>query len=145
MKTSAALRWRVTGEALLPKGSKYVGETLKAAARHNTRQRAGSSCCLLLPNPFPTNALSSLISDRSSQDKSLTVQQRVSQGIRDIVFLYLAEIDSVTEKRGNTQDGEGLFETRWVHSDEAVPQLNPADERDILAKAVTANPFRGRS
>jgi 8-oxo-dGTP pyrophosphatase MutT (NUDIX family) len=128
------LYYRPTKEFLLPKGRKNVGETLQAAAIRETFEESGYGCHLL-QHSLPTNAPSLSI---QCHNEPIAVQQRVQNGVRKMIFWYIAEVDSSGSAAPDTQEEGEDFDVRWAPTREAAAMMTFADDKDIVAKAVAA-------
>ena len=125
---------RPKGEYLLPKGRKNVGETLQAAAIRETTEESGYRCRLLehhLPTRAP-NLPSSL------HTEPIAIQQRFHQGIRKIIFWYVALVDSSDPQIENTQEEGEDFESRWLPVEEAAATISFDEDRRIVETAIGA-------
>lgn len=83
------LYYRPMGECLLPKGRKNVGETLEAAALQETTEELGFEC-RLVKHQLPTKAQQF---EEYLHTEPIAVQQRMNQGVRNIIFWYISEVD----------------------------------------------------
>lgn len=130
------LYYRPKGEYLLPKGRKNVGETLEAAAERETWEESGYNC-RLLSHSLPTRAPQPT---RTPHTEPIAVQQRFSQGIRKIIFWYLAQVDSSDRQAVQTQEEGEDFEVRWVCTVNAPSTMSFVEDREIVEKALSAVP-----
>lgn len=124
---------RPKGEYLLPKGRKNVGETLQDAAVRETMEESGYKCHLLghdlpIKAPYPIT---------SRHTEPIAVQQRMSHGVRKIIFWYLAQVDSDCPIGQKLEEGED-FEVRWVREEVAPSTMSFAEDRKIVEKALSA-------
>lgn len=127
---------RPKGEYLLPKGRKNVGETLQDAAVRETMEESGYKCHLLghdlpIKAPYPIT---------SRHTEPIAVQQRMSHGVRKIIFWYLAQVDSDCPIGQKLEEGED-FEVRWVREEVAPSTMSFAEDRKIVEKALSALSF----
>ena len=127
------LHHRPTGEILLPKGRKNVGETLEEAAVRETFEESGHPCRLLQHN-LGTNAPNPR--RLGYHEEPIAIQQRMSDGIRKFIFWYIARVDSSVIPAANTQEDGEDFEVRWAPKRDAASMMSFADDRDVVAKAV---------
>lgn len=125
-------------EYLLPKGRKSSGESLQAAAQRETWEETGYSCRLLAHN-LPTRATHPI---GPLHTEPIAVQQRLSQGIRKIIFWYVAEVDSSDHQIADTQEEGEDFEVRWVCRKDAPSTMSFEEDRKIVEKALSAVPPR---
>ena len=121
---------------MLPKGRKNVGETLEAAAVRENTEESGFECSLF-KHKLSTNA-QQLTEPKHSEP--IAVQQRMSQGVRKIVFWYVAEVDSGSQRKLDTQEEGEEFDVEWVCWDDAPLKCSFADDRKIVEKALEAIP-----
>ena len=126
------LYYRPRGEYMLPKGRKNVGETLGAAAVRETLEESGFKCCLF-EHRLHTNAQEL---GGSSHTEPIAVQQRMNQGVRKIIFWYIAEVDSCSQRMSDTQEEGEDFDVEWVCIENAASKCSFDDDRKILAKAL---------
>ena len=119
---------------MLPKGRKNVGESLEAAAVRETLEESGYKCTLI-NHHLPTKALNM---DDSLHAEPIAVQQRMSEGIRKIIFWYAAQVDSSSQPMSGMQEEGEDFEVRWADAKDAACQLSFADDRRIVEKALEA-------
>jgi 8-oxo-dGTP pyrophosphatase MutT (NUDIX family) len=132
------IRCRTTGEVMLPKGRKDVGETLENAALRETWEETGYRASLL-PLPIPTQATS----PQGSQSLHLVtepmcVTQRSKGGIQKIIFWFAAQADSTaTECQRERQENED-FETLWTDVDAVSRVLTHEDDREVARLVVDA-------
>ena len=129
---------RLKGEYLLPKGRKNVAESLQAAAQRETWEESGYSCRLLAHN-LPTRATQPM---ETPHTEPIAIQQRLSQGIRKIIFWYVAEVDSSGDQIADTQEEGEDFEVRWVCRKDAPSTMSFVEDRKIVEKALRAVPSR---
>ena len=128
------LYYRPKGEYLLPKGRKNVGESLQDAAVRETTEESGYECHLLghnLPIKAPYSAT-------SPHTEPFAVQQRMSQGVRKIIFWYLAQVDSSDSPIGQTLEEGEDFEVRWVRKEVAPSTMSFVDDQKIVEMALSA-------
>ncbi|KAL9126119.1 MAG: hypothetical protein Q9217_004780 [Psora testacea] len=127
------LYYRPKGEYLLPKGRKNVGETLQGAAVRETMEESGYKCHLL-GHDLPTKAPDPII---SLHTEPIAVQQRMSQGVRKIIFWYLAQVDSSDPPIGQTLEEGEDFEVRWVRKEIASSTMSFVEDQKIVEKALS--------
>ena len=130
------LYYRPKGEYMLPKGRKNVGETLEAAALRETTEESGFSCSLF-KHQLHTNP-QQLVD--SYHTEPIAVQQRMNQGVRKIIFWYIAEIDSSSPRMNDTQEEGEEFDVEWVSVENAPSKCSFEDDRRIVEKALEAVP-----
>ncbi|KAJ3534728.1 hypothetical protein NM208_g7426 [Fusarium decemcellulare] len=136
------IHWRKTGEYLLPKGHKDVGEALEQTAKRETFEETGIPVELL---PVDIDTLATLPSTMRTKyrpravTEPIAVSQRVTKGgVLKIIFWYVAVADStVARQEGTQQEGED-FDTIWADFDHVGSTLSFDDDRRIAEKAVTA-------
>jgi len=132
------LYYRPKGEYLLPKGRKDVGESLEAAAERETWEESGYTCRLLGHN-FPTRTPHT---PRMPHTEPIAVQQRSSDGVRKIIFWYVAQADSSDCPMAQTQEEGEDFEVRWVCRKDAPSTMSFAEDGKIVEKALSTVPCR---
>lgn len=133
------IRWLSNDQYMLPKGRKDIGETLEAAALRETWEETGYLAALL-PLPIPTLATSPSESDgvTPTNTEPICVSQRDKDGIRKIIFWYVATGDSTApEQKRQQQQGED-FETKWTTLGMAEKTLSFPDDRKIFQAATEA-------
>ncbi|SPN97579.1 uncharacterized protein DNG_01091 [Cephalotrichum gorgonifer] len=135
------VRSRKTGEYLLPKGRKDVGEPLDQAARRETFEETGIRAQLL---PVAIDTLATFPSSLAQIDRPrlvtepIAVSQRVANGILKIIFWYVAAADSATvPEEGTQQEGED-FDTFWAEFDDVLSTLSFDDDQRIAQAAIAA-------
>ena len=128
------LYYRPKGEFMLPKGRKNVGETLEAAAMRETTEESGFKCSLF-KHQLHTNA-QELVD--SYHTEPIAIQQRMNQDVRKIIFWYIAEVDSSSQRMSDTQEEGEDFDVEWVCIENAPSKCSFDDDRKILAKALEA-------
>ncbi|KAI9781326.1 MAG: hypothetical protein M1835_004325 [Candelina submexicana] len=129
------LYYRHQKEFLLPKGRKNVGETLEAAAVRETMEESGYQCQLLEHN-LSTQAPS--LKPGPWTTEPIAVHQRVTKGIRKIIFWYLAQVDSSRPQVLNTQEEGEDFDVRWIRSDVAAAKMTYEEDREVVDRALAA-------
>ncbi|KAK3935310.1 NUDIX hydrolase domain-like protein [Diplogelasinospora grovesii] len=139
------IHWRKTGEYMLPKGRKDVGETLEAAALRETWEETGYRAELLpvavdTLATSPTPSTSHAGEQQKASTEPLAVQQRAdSSGNLKIIFWYVASGDSTaTREEGTTTQENEDFDAIWMDFDKAGEALSFEDDRKIAEAAVTA-------
>jgi 8-oxo-dGTP pyrophosphatase MutT (NUDIX family) len=131
------IRWRKTGEYLLPKGRKDVGETLEKTALRETFEETGVTAQLL-----PANIVSLATTAKDSQrpeaiTESFAVSQRTTtNGNWKIIFWYLAVADSTIAPEEGTQQENEDFDTIWSDFRDVGSVLSYEDDRRIAQKAI---------
>lgn len=136
------IRWHKTGEVMLPKGRKDIGETLENAALRETWEETGYRASLL-PLPFLTQATSPPNSQTSEASTRLVtepicVTQRDRGGVRKIIFWFAAQADSTApEGKREQQEGED-FETVWTDLDMVGQVLSHDDDREVARLVIDA-------
>ena len=130
------LYYRPKGEYLLPKGRKNAGESLEAAAIRETMEESGYHCHLF-KHQLHTNAQE--LGD-SYHTEAIAVQQRMTQGVRKLIFWFISEVDSCSEQRLDTQEEGEDFDVEWVRMEDAPSKCSFVDDRRIVEKALEAVP-----
>ena len=128
------LYYRPKGEYMLPKGRKNVGETMEDAAVRETAEESGFQC-RLFKHQLHTNA-QELID--SYHTEPIAVEQRMNQDVRKIIFWFIAEVDSSSQRMSDTQEEGEDFDVEWVCIENAPSKCSFEDDRKILAKALEA-------
>ena len=131
------LNYRPKNEILLPKGRKNRGESLEDAAVRETYEESGFHC-QLLPHDLHTHAQISADQGLSTHTEPIAVQQRITNGVRKIIFWYLALADSSEPWTPDTQDEGEDFETRWVPFDKALAIISYPDDRLVVVEGLRA-------
>ncbi|KAI8683227.1 hypothetical protein LRP88_04799 [Fusarium phalaenopsidis] len=136
------IRWRRTGEYLLPKGRKDISEPLEQTALRETFEETGIRVQLL---PVNIDTLATLPSSVKTEDRPKAVtepiavtQRTTRQGILKIIFWYVAAADSTTVPEEGTQQENEDFETVWSDFDNVGPTLSFDDDRSIAEAAIAA-------
>ena len=138
------IRLRKTGEFVLPKGRKDLGETLEETAKRETFEETGVRVELL---PMTSNTLATTPSSATHRPHLVTepigVTQRFTrQGVLKIIFWYLAAGDSAAVPEGGTQQEDEFFDTVWVDFGRVGSTLSFENDRGIAQAAIDA--VRGR-
>lgn len=128
------LYYRPKGEYLLPKGRKNVGESLPDAALRETTEESGYECHLLGHN-LPTKATCSTTSPHT---EPFAVQQRTINGVRKIIFWYLAQVDSTGSPIGQMLEEGEDYEARWVCKEVAPSTMSFVEDQKIVERALSA-------
>lgn len=117
---------------MLPKGRKDAGETLEVAAIRETYAETGYSC-RLLKHEHTTNATNL---ENREHTEAIAVQQRMSDGVRKIIFWYLAQVDSTSNQQMGTQEEGEDFEIYWASFEDAVARMTFEDGRKVVKRAL---------
>lgn len=129
------LFYRPKGAFLLPKGRKHVDEAFEAAAMRVTMEKTGYEC-QLLKQKHPTQEANP---GRSLQCMApIAVQQKLREGIRKLIFWYVAQVDSSDACISDTQEGGEDFTVCWVGMNLAPALMAFEEEKKIVARAVDA-------
>jgi 8-oxo-dGTP pyrophosphatase MutT (NUDIX family) len=141
------IHWRKTGEYLLPKGRRNIGETLEQAALRETFEETGYNVKLL-----PLSSIETLATVPASEDEEgekaggpitepVAVQQRMTKegGTLKIIFWFAASGDSTADQkeRQNHQEDEE-FDSLWVPAGDVARVLSYEDDRKIAEEALRA-------
>lgn len=135
------IRWRKTGEYLLPKGRKDIGESLEHAATRETFEETGIPVKLL---PVHIKSMATLPASMRGTDgpravtEPFAVTQRMNNGILKIIFWYVASADSTVIPQQGTQDEDEDFDTVWVGFDDIESILSFEDDRRVTHEAIAA-------
>lgn len=133
------IRWRKTGEYLLPKGRKDLGEGLEDTATRETFEETGIPVQLL---PVNIETMATLPSSMRAwgSPKAVTepfaVTQRVNKGILKIIFWYVASADSTAIPEEGTQDEGEDFDTIWVGFNGIESVLSFDDDKGVAHEAI---------
>ena len=130
------LYYRPMKEYMLPKGRKNVGETLEETAVRETTEESGFKC-RLFKHGLSTNAQQLTEPEHT---EPIAVQQRMSQGVRKIIFWYISEVDSCSQQKLDAQEEGEDFDVEWVRMEDAPSKCSFADDRKIVDKALEALP-----
>lgn len=144
------IRWRKTGEYLLPKGRKNINESLDQAALRETYEETGIPVELLPVRmktlaTVPTTTSPALDEEVGPLTEPIAVAQRVTEGKLKIIFWYVARGDSTKARVEGTQQENEEFDTVWTPFDEVASILSFDDDRQIadlgisLAQAADKN------
>ncbi|KAF4991964.1 hypothetical protein FGRMN_7518 [Fusarium graminum] len=130
------IRWRRTGEIMLPKGRKEVAENLERTALRETFEETG-----VTPHLLPVDIVSLATTDPDfprpqAVTEPFAISQRTTDGILKIIFWYMAVADSTIAPKEGTQQEDEDFETVWVSSDDAECILSYEEDRRIAHKAI---------
>ncbi|RSL78763.1 hypothetical protein BHE90_011611 [Fusarium euwallaceae] len=133
------IRWRRTGEYVLPKGRKDIGEPLEQTALRETFEETGIQVQLL---PVAIDTLATLPSSMDlpkAVTEPIAITQRTTQkGILKIIFWYVAVADSTAIPEEGTQKEDEDFENVWVDFDNAASTLSFDDDQKIVKAAIVA-------
>lgn len=130
------LYYRPKAEYMLPKGRKNVGETMEAAAIRETTEESGFDCHLY-KHQLHTNAQE--LRD-SHHTEPIAVQQRMNQGVRKIIFWYISEVDSCSQRVADTQEEGEEFDVEWMPMEDAPLKCSFDDDRRVVEIALEAVP-----
>ncbi|OBS17844.1 hypothetical protein FPOA_09573 [Fusarium poae] len=128
-----------TGEYMLPKGRKDIGENLQETALRETFEETGIKA-QILPVPITSVATTPQGRDRPSKiTEPIAVSQRVDKNsVLKIMFWYVATADStIAPEQGTQQEGED-FDPVWVSFGDVESTVSWEDDRRIVSKAVDA-------
>ncbi|KAF4948494.1 hypothetical protein FSARC_13731 [Fusarium sarcochroum] len=133
------IRWRKTGEYMLPKGHKDLGESLERTALRETFEETGVRAQLL---PVDIVSLATSVKDEDHPKvitEPIAVSQRMAaNGVLKIIFWYVAVADStITPEEGTQQENED-FETVWADFENADTTLSHEDDQRIARAAIEA-------
>ena len=131
------VHYRPKHEHFLPKGRKNVGEPLALAAVRETLEETGHACGVRA-HALPTTAPDPDPEPDDLHMEPIAVQQRVVDGVRKIIFWYVAVGDSRATPRERTDEDAEMFEARWVPFEEAGTRMSFEDDRKVLATALAA-------
>jgi 8-oxo-dGTP pyrophosphatase MutT (NUDIX family) len=130
-----ALYYPQKKEFFLPKGRKNVGETLQAAAVRETMEESGYQCQLLEHN-LQTQAPN--LTPGPWTTEPIAIHQRVTNGIRKIIFWYLAQVNSSSLQMLNTQEEGEDFEVHWISLDMASAKMTYEEDQEVVSIALAA-------
>ncbi|KAF4453151.1 nudix domain-containing protein [Fusarium austroafricanum] len=136
------IRWRKTGEIMLPKGRKDRSERLEQTALRETFEETGIHA-QLLPVGIDTLATPPPLVDaegrREAATEPIALSQRVDhQGILKVIFWYVAEADSTVTPVDGTQQQDEDFETIWEDFGNVTSTLSFPDDQRIAQAAIGA-------
>ncbi|KAM0562030.1 hypothetical protein ACHAPJ_002472 [Fusarium lateritium] len=131
------IRWLKTGEFMLPKGHKDLGEPLERTAIRETFEETGVQAQLL---PVDIASLASTANGKG-RPKAITEPIAVSQrmdngGVLKIIFWYVAVADSTIPPEEGTQQENEDYETVWADFEHADYILSHEDDRRIAQAAI---------
>lgn len=129
------LLYRPKAAFLLPKSQKHTDEALEAAAMRATKEKTGYECHLL-KHKYPTQGANPGCSLQYTAP--IAIQQKLRQGIRRLVFWYVAQVNSSDTCISDTQEGGEDFVVCWVGINIASAMMAFEEERKIVASAVDA-------
>ena len=133
-KKALLLHYRPKDEFFFAKGHKDVGESLEAASLRETEEETGYKCTLL-PHREETQATQN---PSSTHTEPIAVQQRIKDGVRKLIFWFVAsgdEMDKSVHQR--LEEGED-FEARWVPVQELISILTFEDDKEVAKQALKA-------
>ncbi|RGP75517.1 nudix domain-containing [Fusarium sporotrichioides] len=128
---------RSTGEYMLPKGRKNIGEALEETALRETFEETGVKA-QLLPVHITSIATTAQGTDRPREiTEPIAVSQRMARdGVLKIMFWYIGTADSmIAPKQGTQQEGED-FDPVWVSFGDVESTVSWDDDRRIVSKAI---------
>ena len=128
------LYYRPKGEYLLPKGRKDIGESLQDAAIRETKEESGYNC-QLLGHHLPTKTSYPATEPHT---EPFAIQQRMNQGLRKIIFWYVAHVDSSDLPMGQSLEEGEDFEVRWVRQEVASETMSFIEDQKIVERALSA-------
>ncbi|KAK7398605.1 hypothetical protein QQX98_012014 [Neonectria punicea] len=135
------IRCRRTGEYMLPKGRKDIGEGLEHTATRETFEETGIPA-QLLPVDIETMATmpSSIMGKGSPKvvTEPLAVTQRVNKGVLKIIFWYVGSADSAVAREEGTQNEDEGYDTIWVGFNEVESTLRFDDDKGVAREAIGA-------
>lgn len=136
------IRWRKTGEYMLPKGRKDLGETLEQTAERETFEETGIPV-ELLPVDIDTLATApSSVEEVENRPKAvvepIAVSQRLAQGVLKIIFWYVAAADSTSVRQEGTQQENEEFDTVWIDFNDVTSILSFDNDRRIAQAGIAA-------
>lgn len=135
------IRSRTTGEYLLPKGRKDLGEDLEHTATRETFEETGVRVRLL---PVPVETMATVPSSMKDENRPkavtepIAVTQRVNKGVLKIIFWYVASANSAAAREEGTQNEDEDFDTTWVGFDKVEARLSFDDDRRVAQEAISA-------
>lgn len=134
------IRWRKTGEHLLPKGRKDINETLEETAMRETLEETGMRV-RLLPVAIPT--LATLPSGVAEPPETVTepiamTQRTTADGTLKVIFWFVAAVRYAVERAEGTQQEDEDFETVWADFDDVESTLDFDDDRRVAKAAIDA-------
>ncbi|KAM0199140.1 hypothetical protein ACHAPA_001629 [Fusarium lateritium] len=131
------IHWRKTGEYLLPKGRKDVGETLEKTALRETFEETGVKAQLLPANiaSLATTAAGSHRPEAITEPFAVS-QRATNNGNLKIIFWYLAVADSTIPPEEGTQQENEDFDTIWTDFRDVGSVLSYEDDRQIAQRAI---------
>ena len=119
---------------LLPKGRKDVSEGLEEAAIRETREESGYQVQLLShPNKTRATGMRSV-----TNHEPIAVQQRIVNGIRKLIFWYLAFADSTAPQvLGEREAWEEEYEAIWRPVANAPALMTFKEDRQLLERGIS--------
>ncbi|KAF9875700.1 hypothetical protein CkaCkLH20_06632 [Colletotrichum karsti] len=126
------IRDRPTGECMLPKGRKDIGESLEEAAERETFEETGIRARLTAMH------MSTLATGDSRRPitEPIAVSQRVTDGVLKIIFWYIATADSMTPPVEGTQQENEDFDTVWIDFGGINNTITFDDDKSIAHQAI---------
>lgn len=64
----------------------------------------------------------------------------MNQGVRKIIFWYISEVDSYSQRVADTQEEGEEFDVEWVRMEDAPSKCSFADDRRVVEIALEAVP-----
>ena len=137
------IRWQETGQYMLPKGKKDIGESMEQTAMRETYEETGIRV-ELLPVNIPTLATCPSSAENAKEPpKTITepiaVTHRInSEGVLKPIIWFVGAADFTSVKEEGTQ-GEGEnYDTVWADFDSVASILSFENDRAVVQAAIAA-------
>ncbi|KAJ2973298.1 hypothetical protein NQ176_g6689 [Zarea fungicola] len=135
------IRTRKTNECYLPKGRKDIDESLHAAAIRETYEETGV-LARTLPVKIVTRATTAagraIHAGAQNVTEPFAVSQRITNGVRKIIFWFVAVADSTVVPNEGTQQADEDFLSVWVAFEAVGSTLDFEDDIRVAEAGIVA-------
>lgn len=135
------IRTRKTNECYLPKGRKDIDESLHDAAIRETYEETGVHARILPVNIVTratTAAEPAIHASAQSVAEPIAVSQRVTNGVRKIIFWFVAVADSTMVPNEGTQQADEDFQSVWMAFEDVSSALDFEDDIRVAEAGIVA-------
>jgi 8-oxo-dGTP pyrophosphatase MutT (NUDIX family) len=141
------IRWRSTGEHMLPKGRKDLGESLEETAVRETFEETGFRVKLrpvaiptlaTLPSSVLETAEAGLGPPGTVTEPIAMTQRTTTNGALKVIFWFVGEADSTSIREEGTQEADEDFNTVWADFDQLESVISFEDDRRVTQAAINA-------
>jgi len=138
------LRNRRTGETVLPKGHKDLGETIEQAALRETYEETGWPCEFLpcdiltrVPPPGEQSGNVPRLARAANEAIAVTVRQNDGTGrTLKFVWWFVTRVRMNAERRIGTQMASEYFDPEFVDAEDAPKELTRPGDKDVARRAI---------